>query len=198
MNTPVHPANASEKTNVILEAIQSRNSSPRLSAPGPSDDELQQIMQCALRSPDHAWLRPWRFVRIAEDRRIAFGQRLEASLLRTNPDADDAAREKARKAPLRAPQLIVVMATYKEHPKVPHWEQKVSAGCAAFSMMLAAEAFGYAAVWRTGSYTEDPELVTELGGKAGDEVVAFLYVGTRDCPPKNVPDLEPEAFLFDW
>ena len=87
---------------------------------------------------------------------------------------------------------------HKDHPKVPPWEQQVSAGCAAYSMTLAAEALGYAAVWRTGSYTEDPELVTELGGNAGDKIVAFLYIGTRDCPPKNLPSLDSQDFLSRW
>ncbi len=156
------------------------------------------MLRCALRSPDHAWLRPWRFVSIRGERREAFGELLEASLLRRDPGADDAAREKARTAPLRAPVLVAVMVKVTEHPKVPAWEQRVSAGCAAFSLSLAAEALGYAAIWRTGAFAEDPSLVADLGGGDDESIVAFIYLGTRDGAAKPLPRLDPADFHRAW
>ncbi len=156
------------------------------------------MLRCALRSPDHAWLRPWRFVSIRGERREDFGAVLRASLLRRDPEADEAACDKALQAPLRAPLVVVVFAAITEHPKVPAWEQRLSAGCAAFSLELAAEALGYAAVWRTGAYTEDAELVRDLGGEDHEEIVAFLYLGTRDGAPKNLPVLDPDDFHRAW
>jgi nitroreductase len=182
----------------VLDFLQQRTSSPRLSDPAPSDEELAQMLRCAVRSPDHAWLRPWRFVSIRGERRNAFGELLLHSLLRRNPDADEAARQKALNAPLRAPLIIAVMASVTEHPKVPAWEQRLSAGCAAFSLTLAAEALGYAAVWRTGSFAEDQTLVRDLGGAENEQFVAFVYVGRRDCPAKAIPDLALGDFHRVW
>lgn len=182
----------------ILEFLQQRNSAPRLTDPAPTEAEVQTMLRCALRSPDHGWLRPWRFVSVRGDRRRDFGGLLAASLLRIDEQADDAAREKARNAPLRAPLVVVVLAAISEHPKVPAWEQRVSAGCAAFAVELAAEALGYAAIWRTGAYTKDPDLVAALGGAANEEIVAFLYLGTREGSAKPVPDLEPAEFHRVW
>lgn len=182
----------------VLRFLQERNSAPRLTDPAPDDGELDSMLRCALRSPDHAWLRPWRFVSIRGERRAAFGELLCASLLRQSPDADEAARDKARNAPLRAPLLVVVMASIQEHPKVPAWEQQLSAGCAAFSLTLAAEALDYAAVWRTGAYAEDPQLVEALGGGEHEKIVGFIYVGTRDGKPKPVPELDPQDYWQAW
>lgn len=152
------------------------------------------MLRCALRSPDHAWLRPWRFISIAGERRGAFGELCLASLLRREPEADAAARDKARNAGFRAPLVIAVLAAYREHPKVPRWEQRVSAGCAAFSLALAAEAQGYAAVWRTGPVAEDPLLLKALGAADGEDCVGFIYVGTRDGTPKALPQLSSADF----
>ena len=177
-----------------LELLQQRNSAPRLADPAPTEAELEEMLRCALRTPDHGWLRPWRFVSVRGERRGDLGALLEQSLLRRDPDADTTAREKARNAALRAPLVLVVMAAISEHPKIPEWEQRVSAGCAAFAVELAAEALGYAAIWRTGAYPGDAQLVRELGGAGNEEVVAFLYIGTRDGDAKALPELEPSDF----
>lgn len=178
----------------VVAFLSGRNSAPRLRDPGPGPEQLEQMLQCAMRSPDHAWLRPWRFVSIRGERRKAFGERLLESLLRSQPDADTAAREKALNAGLRAPLVIAVIAAYREHPKVPRWEQRISAGCAAYSLSLAAEALGFAAVWRTGAYANDAQLLQDLGGGADEEFVGFIYVGSRDGTPKAIPALDSQDF----
>lgn len=182
----------------MLDFLQRRNSAPKLTGPGPGAQELEQMLRCALRSPDHARLRPWRFLTIAGERRRDFGELLVASLLRSNPDADAQAQEKALNAPLRAPLVIAVMAVIREHPKVPAWEQRLSAGCAAFSLGLAAEALGYAAIWRTGPYAEDVELLRAMGGSENEECVGYIYVGRRDGPAKPLPELNPADFHSAW
>jgi nitroreductase len=185
-------------SNPVLTALRQRNSAPKLDAPAPDETQLDQMLRCALRSPDHGRLRPWRFVSFRASARDELGQLLESSLLRSNPQADEAARAKARSAPRRAPLVVAVMARISEHPKVPAWEQQLSAGCAAFALELAAEALGYAAIWRTGSFCEDAELVKALGGAGEDRIVAFLYFGTPACNLKPVPDLDPDDFHERW
>ncbi|MEO1080148.1 MAG: nitroreductase family protein [Pseudomonadota bacterium] len=190
----VSPVNAG----VHLEFLRRRNSAPKLVEPAPGAADVNAMLECALRSPDHARLRPWRFLSVRGERRHALGELLLASLLRSNPDADEAARDKASNAPLRAPLIMVVFASLREHPKVPAWEQRISAGCTAFSLELAAEALGYASIWRTGAYAEDPELVSALGGSETEEIVGFLYIGTRDGEAKPLPEMNPGDFHREW
>jgi nitroreductase len=184
--------------NDVLHHLQTRNSAPRLQAPAPSAEELEQIFQAGLRAPDHAWLRPWRFIVIEGERREDFGEVLERCLLQRDPAAHISAREKARGAPLRAPLLLVVVARLQEHPKVPHSEQRLSAGCAAHAILLAAEALGYAGIWRTGNAAFDPFVGAALGLEPGEEVVSFLYLGTRDGNPKTLPTLNTADFVNRW
>ncbi|WP_116364944.1 nitroreductase family protein [Parahaliea mediterranea] len=182
----------------VLTFLQQRNSAPRLTEPAPGPGELREMVRAALRAPDHCWLNPWRFIRIEGERRAAFGEVLEQCLLQRKPDADPAARDKARNAPLRAPLLLVVVARISEHPKVPAVEQRLSAGCAAHGILLAAEALGYAGVWRTGDAAFDPRVFQALGLASGEEITGFLYLGSRAAPAKNLPALEPDDFLSPW
>lgn len=182
----------------ILDFLKTRNSSPRLMDPGPSDAQVEEMLRCAMRSPDHAWLRPWRFISVAGEQRAALGTLLLESLLRRQPEADEAARNKALQAPLRAPRLLIVLTALTEHPKVPAWEQRVSAGCAAFSTLLAAEALGYAGVWRTGPVAGDPEFARALGARDNEIITAFIYLGSRAGEPKSLPDMSPGDFHTHW
>ena len=184
--------------NDILQFLQQRNSAPKLTAPGPGEQEREQIFRAALRAPDHAWLRPWRFICIEGERREAFGELLEKCLLQRKPDADEAARTKARNAPLRAPLLVVTVVKVSEHPKVPALEQQLSAGCAAQAILLAAEASGYAGIWRTGDAAFDRAVMDGLGLAPDEEIIGLLYLGTREGSPKSIPELDTADFVTSW
>jgi nitroreductase len=182
----------------ILEFLQQRNSAPKLTEPAPSASQMEEIFRAALRAPDHAWLRPWRFITIAGERRAAFGELLERCLVARKPDADDAARAKARSAPLRAPMLVVVVVNITEHPKVPAVEQRLSAGCAAQAILLATEACGFAGIWRTGDNAFDRAVMDGLGLAPSEEIVGFLYLGSREGQAKPIPELGTAEFVSTW
>ena len=178
----------------VLTTLTARVSHGSLEAPGPTADEIELITRAALRAPDHALLRPWRFIAVEGDRREALGVVLHESL-RLRGVTDEAQLAKALKAPLRAPLIVAIMLDYKVHPKVDRTEQVGSAAAATYAMSLAANALGYGTMWRTGQYATDPHVVEALGGSAHDEVIGFLYVGTRKGPSKNLPELDPNDFL---
>jgi nitroreductase len=184
--------------NEILQFLQRRNSSPRLVEPAPGAAELEDIFRAALRAPDHCWLRPWRFITIAGERRHDFGAVLERCLRQRNPQVEEAALQKARASTLRAPLLVVVVARLTEHPKVPALEQRLSAGCAAQAILLAAEACGYAGIWRTGDAAFDPAVMAALGLEANEEIIGFIYLGSREGSGKMLPALAPADFVSSW
>ncbi|MEH6636225.1 MAG: nitroreductase family protein [Halioglobus sp.] len=184
--------------NDILRFLQNRNSAPKLTEPVPSIAQMQEIFRAALRAPDHAWLRPSRFVTIAGERLAAFGEVLEKCLLQRKPEADATARAKARNAPLRAPMLVVVVVKITPHPKVPAIEQRLSAGCAAQSILLATEACGFAGVWRTGDSAFDRNVMDALGLAEDEEIIGFIYIGTRAGAAKSIPDLDSAEFVSTW
>lgn len=184
--------------NDILHFLQQRNSAPKLIEPAPSAAQMDDIFRAGLRAPDHAWLRPWRFINITGERRVALGALLEQCLLLRTPDADDAACTKARNAPLRAPLVIVVVIKLTAHPKVPEVEQRLSGACAAQAILLATEASGFAGIWRTGAGAFDRAVMTGLGLADSEEIIGFLYLGSRDGSPKPIPQLDTADFVSSW
>ena len=162
-----------------IELLTTRSSTSRLQHPGPSAEHWQLIQQAALRSPDHANLRPWQFIVFeTEQQRAALGQLYVKAAKLADPNVDAATLEKAANLAFRAPLVIACIAKYSQHPKVPRIEQVISAGCAVQAIQQAAFALGYGGVWRTGSYAHNPHMKTLLTLDEQDEIVGYLYLGT--------------------
>jgi nitroreductase len=181
-----------------LSLLLGRNSAAKLCEPAPHGDALDNIYQAALRAPDHARLRPWRFLTVAGDGRYALGDLYAEALALRNPQATPQELDKARGKSLRAPLLIVVIACIKEHPKVPLIEQQLSAGCAAHGMLLAAHAQGFAGIWRTGANAFDRKVMDGLGLGVNEQIIGFLYLGSVDGNAKPLPKLNVTDFVQEW
>jgi nitroreductase len=129
-----------------------------------------------MRAPDHGALQPWKFVIAENDGLTRFSELLRAAAIKDG--ADEKAIEKATQAPLRAPQIITIIANCKESAKVPEWEQVVSAGCAVQAMQMAALAQGFNGIWRTGAWTDHADVRAAFKCGPNDKIVGFLYLGT--------------------
>ncbi|SFB78008.1 Nitroreductase [Marinospirillum celere] len=181
-----------------IELLLNRNSHPKLIDPAPQGSALGRIYQAALRAPDHADLRPWHFIEFSGEGRERLGKIfVEAELVR-NPGVDIEVQNKMAKQPLRAPMVIAVVAKIQEHPKVPASEQLLSAGCAAHGLLLAAEAEGFAGMWRSGWVCFDPLVKEKLGLNKQDELVGFIYLGSLAGRKKPLPEHSLEEFVEKW
>ena len=125
-----------------LTALNTRVSVARLTEPGPSADQVRQLLAAAIRAPDHGMLRPWRFLVLEGEERERLGDIMEWRLLRRQPEADQCARDNIRNKALRAPTIIVAVAEITEGHKVPAWEQVLAVGAAVQNIMVAARGRG--------------------------------------------------------
>ena len=184
-----------------MEAMLSRSSVPAkfLREPAPDGADLEAILETAMRAPDHASLRPWRFLIIRGDARRRLGEVFVEALGRRDPLADAATREREMGLPLRSPLIVAACAEIVEdNPKVPMVEQIVTVGAAAQNMLNAAHAMGYAAIMLTGKNAHDPHVKKALGLQPKDEIVGFLYFGTPESEVR--PKKRPAAaeFVREW
>lgn len=179
-----------------LDLLLTRSSQPRLQAPAPEGQALENIKQAALRAPDHACLTPWKFVVCHKHGLERLGDVFKQAAISSNKTEKEI--ERAPQLPLRAPMVIVAIAKYTENDKVPWIEQAASASCALHAMQMAAVAQGFAGVWRTGSYAQDPTVKQAFDLSEQDEIVGFLYLGSSPIKPLPKPKRDSAAFFEDW
>jgi nitroreductase len=173
------PANAMMQSAETLALLARRRSSKlmQLAEPAPSDAEVDALIQLAGRVPDHGKLGPWRFVVISGEARDHAGA-LIAEVIRSDEGVDANRVEFVRGWFRRAPLCVMVVSSPKPNPKVPEWEQQLSAGAACFSLLIAAHALGYAGCWLTEWPAFDARARAALGLAEEERVAGFVYLGT--------------------
>ena len=113
--------------------------------------------------PDHGKLAPWRFIVFEGDARPPPAKRSPPHFAPTVPMPSPDQIEFERKRLARAPLVIAVVSRAGPHVKIPEWEQQLSAGASAMSLVFAAHAMGYAASWITEWYAYDRRVLDALG-----------------------------------
>src|SRR4029077_10676481 len=156
-----------------------------LGEPGPSQDEIEQILTAAARVPDHKKLVPWRFLLFQGDARAAFGEILAEICKREERDPSQFRLETEAKRFMRAPLVIAVISRVRKNPAAPEWEQVLSAGAACQNLLTAATALGYGAQWITEWYGYSQGVRAALKLADNERVAGFVYIGTAKETPEE-------------
>jgi nitroreductase len=175
-----------------------RSGKPRdLIAPGPNADQLRQILEIALRTPDHGKLAPWRFVIVPQEQRDRLADLLDSAYRREKPDAGRLELEAMHQFAHQAPALVVALSDPVAGSKIPLWEQELSSGAAIMNLLHASHALGFAAGWLTGwpAYNED---VRAAFTKADERIAGFIFIGTPGRPQEERPRPEYDEIVSVW
>lgn len=182
--------NPVQRSQDALNFLLRRRSHPAITMaePGPGESELNEILTAAARVPDHGKLVPWRFIVYRREQGAQIGQRLLAiSEAKAGQPLDAARREQELTRFTRAPLVVGVVSRAAIHPKIPVWEQELSAGAACMNLVNAAAASGYASQWISEWYSFDDEAARMLGARDGERFAGFIHIGTPTQPATERP-----------
>jgi len=185
-------ANPSEEMLTILLRRRSLTVKDMI-GPGPSQDEIDLILTIGSRVPDHKKQVPWRFLTIEGDARHKAGEKLRSIFAKNNPYTDNDLLDFEQNLLTRAPLVIAVISTATpDNPKVPEWEQILTAGAVCQNILLASNALGFAGQWLSEWYAYDDEFLAHLGLSKDERIAGFIYIGTAGKEPaeRGRPDIK--------
>jgi nitroreductase len=164
---------------------------------GPYEDQLRQILEIAMRTPDHGKLAPWRFVVVGANQRDALAALLKEAYLAEKPDAGRLEIEAMDQFAHQAPTLVVILSSPLPESHIPLWEQELSVGAACMNLLHAAHAMGFAGGWLTGWSTYN-ETVRNAFGTASEKIAGFVFIGTpsRGLEERPRPDYDAKVSLW--
>jgi nitroreductase len=170
-----------------IELLKTRRSMKPLemTGPGPSPSELNTILTVGARVPDHGRLTPWRFIVFESDARSRAGDVIANVFARKNPAATTVEIDVEKSRFTHTPLVIGVVSFTKPHPKVPAWEQELSAGASAMNIISAATALGYGTCWLTGWFSYDRDVLDGFGLKSSEKLAGLIYIGTPTRPSED-------------
>ena len=188
-------------TDGLAEYLKVRRSVPpvQMTGPGPDGETLRSMLTMAVRVPDHGKLAPWRFVIYDRDRR----ETLVSGLVRVAQSGSDEREALIRAEKTRglmdAPLIVgVVSAPVADHPKIPLWEQQLSAGAVCLNLIHAAAAHGLAAQWLTGWYAYDVQARRWMGLSEGEAFAGLVHIGRSTVVPGDRERPNVDALTRVW
>ncbi|AZS20494.1 MULTISPECIES: nitroreductase [unclassified Caulobacter] len=165
-----------------------------LTAPGPDDAQLADILRIAARVPDHGKLSPWRFIILKGEAKDTFAERIAALAdSQANPTKATAALRK-----LTRPPVCIAVVSRHIPGEIPEWEQRQSASAVCHQLLLAASALGWGANWITDWYSYDPRATAILGLADGEQVAGYLYLGTATEQPQERARPDVASITTAW
>lgn len=164
----------------VLTLLTTRRSAKKLQTPAPDAAQIDTMLQAATQVPDHGRLTPYRFIIISSEK--------------AHKKLGKALRKKGK--PL-APLVIAVIAS-PQSGKKPEWEQKLTAGCAAYAIQLAAQAQGYASFWLTGKAAAGKKLRKACECKKHEKIIALLLIGSSEKNRQSAKNTRLERYTTHW
>ena len=163
-----------------LAGTRTNISAKRLVHPGPTEQQLAELLGVAAAAPDHGQLAPWRFILVPVDARERLADAFARALVERDASAgaDDIA--KAKEKAYRAPTLLIAIVRLggDEDAKIPPLERTVSFGAALQNILLGAHAMGFGAGLTSGK-AMDSRPMRELCELAPQEhAVCCINIGT--------------------
>ena len=169
-----------------------------LGPPGPIPEQISEILDIAVRVPDHGKLTPWRFVLFEGAARADIGNVFAERWKMLHPEHGEESIAFQRGLFLRAPVVIAVVSTAAPHAKIPEWEQKLSSAAVCYNLVLAASAMGFEAQWQTDWVAYDPEAMAAMGLKGSERVAGIVCMGTATAALEDRPRPNPQTLLTRW
>lgn len=187
-------------TSSVLSLLKTRKSASAkaMTGPGLTHAQLEEILEIAVRVPDHGKLTPWRFIVWEGVAREAFGEELKSRWQELHPDHGEESLAFVRGLFMRAPTVLAVISTASEHPKIPVWEQQLSAGAVCMNILLAATAMGFGCQWNTDWVAYDAGIVGIMGLKRNEKVAGLVYFGTPSAQLEDRPRPDSKTLLKFW
>ena len=158
------------------------------------ESDLNDILACGIRVPDHGALNPWSLTVISDKARSRVGEEILAPEYILNyPEATKEEINFEKKRFLRASVVIAVLFKPVSHKKIPLWEMELSTGAVCSNILVAAQSLGYAAQWLTEWYSYNDKMIRAVGGNPEtDKLAGFIYIGDKEKEPieRRRPKLE--------
>jgi len=183
-----------------IAAICSRTSVRRFRPEPVSQSVIQQLLDCAVRAPNHKLTEPWRFVVLtgaARDRlaEIRARHRRKRFTDPQGPEAQAAADKVLRES--RETPVYIIVITSVSSDEITREDDYAATMMAIANLMTAAQSLGLGTYLRTGGVMRDPDLLALAGVEESFRVVGIVSLGypAEEEPPRR---RRPARELTRW
>jgi nitroreductase len=183
-----------------ISAIHQRTSVRRFRPDPVPRQMIEQLLDCAVRAPNHKLTQPWRFTVLTGSARDRFAELRAGHRLKRyqDPGAPEAlaGAEKVLRETQDTPAFVVVMSAVNQD-EITREEDYAATMMATANLMTAAESLGLGTYLKTGGIMRDPAVLTLSRVPEGFRIVAIVSLGypaESEAPRRR----KPAGDLTQW
>lgn len=188
----------------LLQFLATRRSTPtpEITTPGPTTEQLTDILTIGLRTPDHGKMEPWRLVVIEGEAKKKLAEKLAQNFAIEKHTLTSKQQEKLTqiitKTIVEAPTIVYVISTIDKQSHIPANEQLLSAGAVCMNILWAVTAYGYAANWISGWLAYSVQTKKTIGIQDNEEVAGVIFIGSakEPCEDRKRPNLKEKVTFW--
>lgn len=180
-----------------IEAIRERRMLPRVGERRPDRSRIEELLDLAVRAPNHHLTNPWRFRVLTGDGLDVLARAYAAEEATKRGGGPEEYLEWGRERARRAPVVIVVTCLPSEDPKVVELEEQASVAMALENLLVAAYAMGLGAMLRTGTVAYGEDLRRELALEPRETVIGLVWLG-YPAGERGLTPRRPVSELTSW
>lgn len=176
-----------------ISAINRRTSVRRFRPDPVPRDLIAQLLECAVRAPNHKLTEPWRFAVLTGGARDRLAELRASHRLKrfTDPASAEAlaGAEKVRQESLQTPVYVIVMAA-QNADEITREEDYAATMMAAANLMIAAESVGLGTYLKSGGIMQDPGLIQLAAVPDQFRIVGVISLGypaDQETPRRRKP-----------
>jgi nitroreductase len=183
-----------------ISAINQRTSVRRFRPDSVSRETIEQLLECAVRAPNHKLTQPWRFTILTGAARKQFAELRAGHRLKRydNPMSPEAlaGADKVRRETRDTPAFVVVMSAVNPD-EITREEDYAATMMAAANLMIAAESLGLGTYLKTGGIMRDPAVLQLARVPEGYRIVGIVSLG-YPADPEPPRRRKPAGDLTEW
>src|SRR4051812_24620599 len=183
-----------------ISAIHQRTSVRRFRSDPVSRETIEQLLECAVRAPNHKLTQPWRFTVLTGAARTQFAELRAGHRLKRfdNPGSPEAlaGADKIRRETRDTPVFVVVMSAVNSD-EITREEDYAATMMATANLMIAAESLGLGTYLKTGGIMQDPAVLSLARVPEGFRIAGIVSLGypADSEPPRR---RKPATDLTEW
>jgi nitroreductase len=186
-----------------ITAIHHRTSVKRFRPDSVPRTVIEQLLDCAVRAPNHKLTQPWRFTVLTGAARDRLAGIRAAHRLKRFDDPESvearASADKQRREAEATPAFIIAM-TAVSPDQITREEDYAATMMALANLIIAAESLGLATYLKTGGVMQDPDLLRLARVPEGFRVVGIVSLGypaEAETPRRRKPASELTTWVSD-
>lgn len=183
----------------IYDFLARRQSASILVEPKPDRSTVEKILQVGGTVPDHGALKPYRFVVVEGEGREKFADAMVNAAEEAKGSVEEKKKAKLKAKAYAAPLQVVIVFSPQDDDKIPEWEQMASASCTGYAMVLAANALGFGAVWKSFGFDPGSQMKNIFQLMKQERILGWVNIGTekdRERSPRSPLDLKQHALFL--